>query len=33
MPRRFQPLQIAAALIIGAGAALIILILYLRVWL
>jgi hypothetical protein len=33
MPRRFQPLQLAAAVIIGAVVALIILILYHRVWL
>jgi hypothetical protein len=32
-PRRFRPVQLAAAVIIGIGASVIILILYHRVWL
>jgi hypothetical protein len=33
MPRRYQPAQLAAAVIIGIVAAIIILILFRRVWL
>jgi hypothetical protein len=33
MPRRYQPAQLAAAAIIGIAVALVILILYHRVWL